>query len=303
MDTKVLEYIIAIADEKSISRAADRFFLSPSALSQHLKKIEGNLGANIFIRINGELCLTDVGKIFINGARSTLYIESEALSKIKSMRADFVDSIRIIVDERTAGQIKTNILPVVNRRLPQMEIKLIIGYRDLIKEYLINGMADMGIITSSYVKHRLLEFCPLHKDELVLVLPSSNRLVPVFEREGISWDALSSDYFIMNKMKDSFRSLQQEAMEKYRFRAQILCEVDTLHAVRYMVENGLGDALLPLSFLKIENPSYRIFHFNPPSNICTSALYPKATVLNKSIKELLNILREYFRNIKYGHSK
>lgn len=88
MDTKVLEYIIAIAEEKSLSRAAEKFLLSPSALSQHLKKIEESLGARLFMRTNGELCLTDVGKIFINGAMSTLYIQREAMSKISDMRAE-----------------------------------------------------------------------------------------------------------------------------------------------------------------------------------------------------------------------
>ena len=45
MNTKILEYIIAIAEEKSISQAADRFYLSQPVLSRHLKKIEDELGA------------------------------------------------------------------------------------------------------------------------------------------------------------------------------------------------------------------------------------------------------------------
>jgi DNA-binding transcriptional LysR family regulator len=109
MDTKVLEYIIAIAEEKSISRAAEKYFLSPAAISQHLKKIEENLGAHIFMRVDGELCLTDVGKIFINGARSMLYIQNEALSKISGMRSDLRNSIRMIAEENVI-EVKTTYL-------------------------------------------------------------------------------------------------------------------------------------------------------------------------------------------------
>jgi DNA-binding transcriptional LysR family regulator len=302
VDIKVLEYIIAIADEKSLSRAADKFILSPAALSQHLKKIEENLGAHLFMRVGGELTLTDIGKIFINGARSTLFVQREALSKISAMRCDLTSCIRMIMDEHTINQIKTDIIPLLRRSFPQLELKLISGSPDITKDYLANGMAELGIITTSYIKHDMLEFCPLHKDELALVMPTANTLVSVFENDGVSWDALSSDYFILNKVDDSFRHLQQEVMDKYRFHPQILYEVGTLHAARHMVENGLGNAILPLDFLDAASPSYRVFRFDPPNYIYTSAVYPKSMIINKPIKELLSIMRSFYKDFEYNRS-
>lgn len=48
MDTKILEYVIAIAEEKSLSKAAERLYLSQPALSQRLKKLEDELGTRCF---------------------------------------------------------------------------------------------------------------------------------------------------------------------------------------------------------------------------------------------------------------
>ena len=49
MDTKQLEYIIAVEEEKSISRAAERLFITPSALSQQLKNLETELNTRLFV--------------------------------------------------------------------------------------------------------------------------------------------------------------------------------------------------------------------------------------------------------------
>ena len=73
MDLKQLEYIAAIAEERSISKAAKRFFLSPSALSQYLKRLEETEHLPpLFYRHNKEFLLTDAGRIYVNGALTIL---------------------------------------------------------------------------------------------------------------------------------------------------------------------------------------------------------------------------------------
>ena len=80
-----LEYIIAISEEKSLSRAADRLLLSQAALSQHLKKVEQELDAKLFQRQHGQLLLTDAGRVYVNGARRILDLYNKALYKVYHM--------------------------------------------------------------------------------------------------------------------------------------------------------------------------------------------------------------------------
>ena len=65
MDTKILEYVIAIAEEKNLSKAAERLYLSQPALSQRLKKLEDELGTPLFLREKNGLSITDAGRIYI----------------------------------------------------------------------------------------------------------------------------------------------------------------------------------------------------------------------------------------------
>lgn len=75
MDTKLIEYILTIAETKSIAKSAEELFLTQSALNQQLLKLEKELGAPLFVRTRNHWELTDVG---------TLYVEPP--KKLKSRR-------------------------------------------------------------------------------------------------------------------------------------------------------------------------------------------------------------------------
>ncbi len=74
MSLQSMEYMIAISEEKSLSRAAERLLISQAALSQHVKKLETELDARLFERQHGHLVLTDAGRVYVNGARRVLDI-------------------------------------------------------------------------------------------------------------------------------------------------------------------------------------------------------------------------------------
>ena len=74
MDTKQIEYIIKIADEGSITRAAEKLFITQSALSQQLQKLEKELGAPLFVRNKSDWTLTPEGKVYVENAREMLRI-------------------------------------------------------------------------------------------------------------------------------------------------------------------------------------------------------------------------------------
>lgn len=88
MNSKVLEYITAIAEEKSVTRAADRFYLSHPALSRHLKKLESELGTPLFERTSRGMELTPAGMIFIADAHAILRIEKELEQDLEKLRKD-----------------------------------------------------------------------------------------------------------------------------------------------------------------------------------------------------------------------
>lgn len=86
MNTKILEYMIAIAEERSVSKAAEKFYLAQPVLSKHLKKIEADIGMPLFIRSHDEMKLTEAGIIYINNARAILHVEQQLSEKLDMLK-------------------------------------------------------------------------------------------------------------------------------------------------------------------------------------------------------------------------
>lgn len=77
MTTKQLQYVLTLAHEGSFSRAADVLNITQPSLSQYIKKIEKEVGLPLFDRANGDVRLTDAGKVYIEGGRKILDIEHQ----------------------------------------------------------------------------------------------------------------------------------------------------------------------------------------------------------------------------------
>ena len=82
MDLKQLEYIVGIAEEKNITKAAKKLYITQSALNQTLLKLEKEIGEPLFERSKLNLYLTEIGKIYVEQAKKILEIRKETYEKI-----------------------------------------------------------------------------------------------------------------------------------------------------------------------------------------------------------------------------
>ena len=85
MNFKILEYIVAIAETGSVTKAADRLFISQSGLNQQLIKIETELGTPLFHRSKKEMRPTHAGLIYIENARRILKMAQNCVSQINDL--------------------------------------------------------------------------------------------------------------------------------------------------------------------------------------------------------------------------
>ena len=85
MNTTVLRYIVAAAEEKSITRAAERLYISQPSLSQSISQLERQLGVTLFERSRKGLEITPAGEQYVNWARQTLFSEVQINRRIKDI--------------------------------------------------------------------------------------------------------------------------------------------------------------------------------------------------------------------------
>lgn len=85
MDIKQIEYIVKIADEGSITHAAEKLFMTQSALNQQLLRLEKELDAQLFFRSRSNWRPTPIGEIYLDGAREILRIKKRTYNTICDM--------------------------------------------------------------------------------------------------------------------------------------------------------------------------------------------------------------------------
>ena len=78
MDVKQMTYILTIAQEGGISKAAAKLFITQSALDQQLLKLEHELGTRLFFRSRSSFALTEAGRVYVEYARRMLELKNEA---------------------------------------------------------------------------------------------------------------------------------------------------------------------------------------------------------------------------------
>lgn len=78
MDLRQLENIIRINEERSITKAAEKLFITQSALNQQLQKLEAELGTPLFVRTRSDWRPTPAGEVYLDAARQILNIKRDA---------------------------------------------------------------------------------------------------------------------------------------------------------------------------------------------------------------------------------
>ena len=88
MDLRELYYLNALAEEQSISKAAERLYIAQASLSQFLRQFEAQLGSPIFVRTNKGIRPTPSGKVFLSHAKHILKEQSSHIRKTPSKRLE-----------------------------------------------------------------------------------------------------------------------------------------------------------------------------------------------------------------------
>ena len=171
MNTKVLEYIVAIAEEKSVSRAAERLYLSHPALSGHLKKLEQELGVPLFRRSAKGMQPTPAGLVFLADARAILHEEQKLREALSLMRHQRRNLIRMMVDTPFYNRLIQRVLPAFTAIHPGYMLDIVKCNAVQAKHELLQGNGTLGILITTVPKAADLVYLPFHSGCLKLVFP------------------------------------------------------------------------------------------------------------------------------------
>ncbi|MCD8021190.1 MAG: LysR family transcriptional regulator [Clostridiales bacterium] len=291
MNTQLLEYIIAIAEEKSLTKAADRLLLTQSALSQQLKKLEKELGTKLFMRSKNEMILTDAGKIYVNNARSVLGIYYNALENIRNLRLSGRKEIKIVYNNTLLPHFAQEVIPQFSSIYHDIFISTINGNASVSKDYLNTGITDIAVVATNELSHSMLEYIPVRKEEMLLVLREDHPCVSIFREDGVNLALLDKEAFIVNEAGSHMLTMEKEIFHNYQFVPQRIYEISDLDTAKHMVLNQEGITFLP-RYMMQEKDGLVSFSLTPPAYFHIVIAYHKSITLSRPVKDLIKLILE-----------
>ena len=240
MDINQLEVLIAVAQEKSFSRAAERLHRTQPAISQAIRRLETEIGEPLFNRSSKDGTMTDAGRVLFGHAQQMLNLRLSAHAAIKELKGLHRGKLSLSANEYTVMYLLP-LLPVFRARHPHIKIEVKRSLASRISSEILARETEIGIV-SFKPSDPAIAALPVLTDELALIVPPHH---PLAARKIVSVRELGAESFIAHNVPSPYRERVVRTFEKYRTPLNISLEMPTLEAIKRFVEGGMGVALVP----------------------------------------------------------
>jgi DNA-binding transcriptional LysR family regulator len=246
MELFQLETFLAVAREKSFSRAATRLHRTQSAVSQTISKLEDSLGEKLFDRSSRDGSLTDAGQVLVAYAEELLNVRKEARDALKEMRLLHQGKLSIAANEFTSRYL----LPVLHRfhRVhPMICIEVQRGLAREIPSSVLNHNVEFGVVSFRPHDENLTSLL-LYRDELALIVYPRH---PLARAKRVRIKDLGAESFVAHSVLSPYRERVIQAFKKHRTSLHMNIELPTIEDIKQFVRMENGVALVPL--IAVEN--------------------------------------------------
>lgn len=304
MDHREMEYVIVIAQEKNLSKAAERLFISQPALSRFLGKLEDELGTPLFERKNRQYVPTMAGELYLDTARKILRLQQQFDAELKSLIQTSRGVISMGITPGRAHTLLPHVLPAFREYFPDYEIQVYEENVETLEQYLMNGTIEVAFFTMLEQarleqKHYTCEL--LSREELVICTPRKGNYELLAKNEPgrrypwIDLKYLENDCFLTLKKNMRLGQFAAAILEKYQIEPRVV-ELSTIDTALALVARQYGVAFA--SGYKIEEHEcandISVFSFgDQPELWDLVAAYKNDAQLKQPVRQLIRLVSEF----------
>jgi LysR family transcriptional regulator, transcription activator of glutamate synthase operon len=245
MELRQLRYLVALAEERNFTRAANNEHIAQPALSQQIRRLEAELGLALVERTTRRVSLTDAGELLVVRARRVL-AELEAVEdELQALRGVYTGHVTIGA-MHTMGPVDLSLaLAIFHERHPHVDLTVREQSSEEMAEMLRIDELDLAFLSvTERVESHGLGLQQLVSEELVVVLPREHRLGG---RRQVRMAELADEQFISFRTGARLRELLVSAGREAGFHPRVTLESNESQRIRRLVARGLGVAILPRS--------------------------------------------------------
>jgi len=242
MDIRQLEVFLGVMEHSSVTRAAEKLYLSPGAVSLQLHNLAAELRAELFVRSGRRIVPTEQAFRLAGQAR-------ELMAKIREIRQDFANvpeqdsrPFHFATGATTLIHRLGHPLRMLRKRFPRADIHVTVAATEGMVAGLLDRHFDLALISLPWAQPDLT-LVPLFEEELLVLRPSkptaSGAVLPVQPAE------LAASPFLLYPKTSNMRSMIDRFFAELEIHPQVLMEADDTEAIKRLVEAGFGYSILP----------------------------------------------------------
>lgn len=172
MDINVLKVFVGLAERLHFARTSEEHHISPSTLSRMVKRLEADVGAQLFERNNRTVQLTAAGRDFLSYSQDVLMGWDKLQAKLQSQSSERRGALSLYCSVTASHSVLADILGRLANRHPGIELKLHTGDQAQSLQRLQSGLEDMVIAARPLALPADVAFLPLARSPLVFIGPS-----------------------------------------------------------------------------------------------------------------------------------
>ena len=300
MDLHLVENIIAIADERSITRAAEKRFVTQSALNQQLQKLEEELGTPLFVRTRGNWQPTKAGEAYLSAARQMIALKKDAYARIADEAEKNSRHLTVGLIPERGVEMFTAVYPLFHQSFPHMRLEPVECHVTAMQRLITAGQLDLGLATLSEGQRDENEYHLMAEEEIFLAVPSSHPLAAQGSSDPrqapeTELSRFAQDPFVRIYQRSTLYALTEALFESAGFTPQVLFSTASNLSKYRIVYLGLSCALLPAVYAFSEGT---VRYFRLPGRprwqitICSRA----GGYLGRAERAYLKLCRDYWQD-------
>ncbi|WP_020483572.1 LysR substrate-binding domain-containing protein [Methylomonas sp. MK1] len=293
MNLRDLNYLIAVADLRSFVQAADRCCISQPTLSTQIKKLEDELGIQIFERTNKKVLPTELGEQIVASARRILKEQDNIKELAATAQDPLAGNLRFGAFPTLATYLFPPLVPLIKQDLPRIRLILVEEKTEQLLQQLRSGQMDCALLALP-IYEDFLESQALFEDEFLLAVADGH---PLAAKPQVEPDDLNGEHLLLLEEGHCLRGHALQICQTIGADEEQDLRATSLETLRQMVHAGTGITFMPRIAVR-EEPGIRYLPFAEPAPSRTIGMvWRKTSARGELIRRLSGLVRDAAKDI------
>jgi DNA-binding transcriptional LysR family regulator len=232
---------VAVAEEKSFTRAAEKLHISQPAISQHVQALEQQLDVKLFDRTSRFVRLNKAGEVAYHHARQILNLYTQMEQLIRDLKEEANGGLSIGASFTFGEYVLPHLLAEFRDQYPKIVPTISIGNTQTVVGLVARGELDIGVIEGKTIQENGVQVEAFAGDTVVIVASSRHSLS---QQKSVSVEELSGEQWIVRESGSGTREITDLVLKTYGISPKTLVEYNSTQIIKESVLAGLGVSIL-----------------------------------------------------------